>query len=221
MCTFAIRAWRRTRRRSRSRANTASTGATPNPRSWSAKKPSMAAPSPPCRPPATPGFPAAFAPPSEAFGAGRPHTTQPPTGAGGAGNPRISSGFGPLLEGFVRVPPNDIQALERAGADRPDVVAVFFETIQGEGGIHPMRIEYLQQVRRLCDERGWLMMIDEVQCGMGRTGQWFAHQWAGIRPDVMPLAKGLGSGVPIGAVVAGPRAAQVLQPGQHGSTFGG
>jgi len=137
------------------------------------------------------------------------------------GNPRISSGFGPLLEGFVRVPPNDIQALERAGADRPDVVAVFFETIQGEGGIHPMRIEYLQQVRRLCDERGWLMMIDEVQCGMGRTGQWFAHQWAGIRPDVMPLAKGLGSGVPIGAVVAGPRAAQVLQPGQHGSTFGG
>src|SRR6218665_2903358 len=216
MCTFAIRAWRRTRRRSRSRANTASTGATPNPRSWSAKKPSMAAPSPPCRPPATPGFPAASAPCSKALCACRPMTspapTRPPPNLP-TGPPRISSGFGPLLEGFVRVPPNDIQALERAGADRPDVVAVFFETIQGEGGIHPMRIEYLQQVRRLCDERGWLMMIDEVQCGMGRTGQWFAHQWAGIRPDVMPLAKGLGSGVPIGAVVAGTRGGQQPPPG--------
>jgi acetylornithine aminotransferase len=100
------------------------------------------------------------------------------------------------------------------------VVAVFFETIQGEGGINPMRVEYLQQVRALCDERGWLLMIDEVQCGMGRTGKWFAHQWAGIVPDVMPLAKGLGSGVPIGAVVAGPKAAH-LGPGNHGTTFGG
>jgi acetylornithine/N-succinyldiaminopimelate aminotransferase len=101
------------------------------------------------------------------------------------------------------------------------VVAVFFETIQGEGGMNPMRVEYLQQLRKLCDERDWLMMIDEVQCGMGRTGKWFAHQWAGIVPDVMPLAKGLGSGVPIGAVVAGPKAANVLQPGNHGTTFGG
>jgi acetylornithine aminotransferase len=101
------------------------------------------------------------------------------------------------------------------------VVAVFFETIQGEGGVNPMRAEYLQQLRQLCDERNWLMMIDEVQCGMGRTGKWFAHQWAGIVPDVMPLAKGLGSGVPVGAVVAGPRADTVLQPGNHGSTFGG
>jgi len=84
-----------------------------------------------------------------------------------------------------------------------------------------MRAEYLQQLRQLCDERNWLMMIDEVQCGMGRTGKWFAHQWAGIVPDVMPLAKGLGSGVPVGAVVAGPRADTVLQPGNHGSTFGG
>ncbi|MDP1967905.1 MAG: aminotransferase class III-fold pyridoxal phosphate-dependent enzyme, partial [Burkholderiaceae bacterium] len=85
----------------------------------------------------------------------------------------------------------------------------------------PMRIDYLQQLRRLCDERNWLMMIDEVQCGMGRTGKWFAHQWAGIKPDVMPLAKGLGSGVPVGAVVAGPRAANIFQPGNHGTTFGG
>ena len=81
--------------------------------------------------------------------------------------------------------------------------------------------EYLRQLRQLCDERGWLMMIDEVQCGMGRTGKWFAHQWAGITPDVMPLAKGLASGVPVGAVVAGPRAAHIFQPGNHGTTFGG
>ncbi len=137
------------------------------------------------------------------------------------GNPKIHSGFGPLVEGFVRVPVNDIAAIKAATEGNPNVVAVFFETIQGEGGVHPMRSSYLRDLRQLCDERGWLMMIDEVQCGMGRTGKWFAHQWAGIVPDVMPLAKGLGSGVPIGAVVAGPKAAQVLQPGNHGSTFGG
>ena len=137
------------------------------------------------------------------------------------GNPKIHSGFGPLVEGFIRVPVNDIKAIQKATEGNPNVVAVFFETIQGEGGVNPMRIEYLQQLRALCDERGWLMMIDEVQCGMGRTGKWFAHQWAGIVPDVMPLAKGLGSGVPVGAVVAGPKAASVLQPGNHGSTFGG
>ena len=137
------------------------------------------------------------------------------------GNPKIYSGFGPLVEGFVRVPVNDIDAIKKATEGNPNVVAVFFETIQGEGGINPMRVEYLQQLRKLCDERDWLMMIDEVQCGMGRTGKWFAHQWAGIVPDVMPLAKGLGSGVPVGAVVAGPRAANVLQPGNHGTTFGG
>jgi acetylornithine aminotransferase len=101
------------------------------------------------------------------------------------------------------------------------VVAVFLETIQGEGGINPARSEYLQQVRALCDQREWLLMLDEVQCGLGRTGKWFAHQWAGIRPDVMPLAKGLGSGVPVGAVVCGPKAARVLGAGNHGSTFGG
>ena len=137
------------------------------------------------------------------------------------GNPKVQAGFGPLVEGFIRVPANDIESLKKATEGNPNVVAVFFETIQGEGGINPMRAEYLRQVRALCDERDWLMMIDEVQCGMGRTGKWFAHQWAGIKPDVMPLAKGLGSGVPIGAVVAGPKAANIFQPGNHGTTFGG
>jgi acetylornithine/N-succinyldiaminopimelate aminotransferase len=137
------------------------------------------------------------------------------------GNEKIQQGFGPMVEGFIRVPLNDIDALKKATHNNPDVVAVFFETIQGEGGINPMRWEYLREVRALCDGKDWLMMIDEVQCGMGRTGKWFAHQWAGILPDVMPLAKGLGSGVPIGAVVAGPKAAGIFQPGNHGTTFGG
>jgi len=137
------------------------------------------------------------------------------------GNEKIQKGFGPLVEGFIRVPLNDMAALKAATEGNRNVVAVFFETIQGEGGVNPMRIEYLQQVRQLCDQREWLLMIDEVQCGMGRTGKWFAHQWAGITPDVMPLAKGLGSGVPIGAVVAGPKAANIFQPGNHGTTFGG
>ncbi len=130
------------------------------------------------------------------------------------GNEKVQKGFGPLVEGFVRVPLNDIDSLKAATAGNPNVVAVFLETIQGEGGVNPARVEYLQQVRQLCDERDWLLMIDEVQCGMGRTGKWFAHQWAGIKPDVMPLAKGLGSGVPVGAVVAGPRAAQIFQPAE-------
>ncbi|RZJ25578.1 MAG: aspartate aminotransferase family protein [Haliea sp.] len=137
------------------------------------------------------------------------------------GNEKVQKGFGPLVEGFIRVPLNDIEALKKATEGNKNVVAVFFETIQGEGGVNPMRIEYLQQVRELCDQKDWLLMIDEVQCGMGRTGKWFAHQWAGIKPDVMPLAKGLGSGVPIGAVVAGPKAANIFQPGNHGTTFGG
>jgi acetylornithine/N-succinyldiaminopimelate aminotransferase len=137
------------------------------------------------------------------------------------GNPKVQAGFGPLVEGFIRVPLNDIEAIRRATQGNPNVVAVFFEAIQGEGGVNPMSGEYLQQVRALCDERDWLLMIDEVQCGMGRTGKWFAHQWAGIKPDVMPLAKGLGSGVPIGAVVAGPKAANIFAPGNHGTTFGG
>jgi acetylornithine aminotransferase len=137
------------------------------------------------------------------------------------GNPKVQAGFGPLVEGFIRVPLNDVGALKKATDGNPNVVAVFFEAIQGEGGVNPMHMDYLKDVRKLCDERDWLLMIDEVQCGMGRTGKWFAHQWAGIKPDVMPLAKGLGSGVPIGAVVAGPRAANIFQPGNHGTTFGG
>jgi acetylornithine aminotransferase len=115
------------------------------------------------------------------------------------GNPKVWAGFEPLVEGFVRVPLNDVAALNEVAETRPNVVAVFLEVIQGEGGVNPARNEYLQAVRKLCDERGWLLMLDEVQCGIGRTGKWFAHQWAGIQPDVMPLAKGLGSGVPIGA----------------------
>jgi len=137
------------------------------------------------------------------------------------GNPKIQAGFGPLVEGFIRVPINNIEAIKAATANNPNVVAVFFEAIQGEGGVNPMHLDYLRELRTLCDERDWLMMIDEVQCGMGRTGKWFAHQWAGIVPDVMPLAKGLGSGVPVGAVVAGPKAAHIFQPGNHGTTFGG
>jgi len=137
------------------------------------------------------------------------------------GNPKIQAGFGPLVEGFIRVPINDIAALKAATANNPNVVAVFFEAIQGEGGVNPMHLDYLRDLRTLCDERDWLMMVDEVQCGMGRTGKWFAHQWAGIVPDVMPLAKGLGSGIPVGAVVAGPRAAHIFAPGNHGTTFGG
>ncbi len=136
-------------------------------------------------------------------------------------NPKVQKGFEPLVEGFIRVPLNDIDALKKATEGNPSVVAVFFETIQGEGGVNSARADYLRQVRQLCDERDWLLMIDEVQCGIGRTGKWFAHQWAGIVPDVMPLAKGLGSGVPIGAVVAGPKAADIFQPGNHGTTFGG
>jgi acetylornithine/N-succinyldiaminopimelate aminotransferase len=136
-------------------------------------------------------------------------------------NPKIQKGFGPLVEGFVRVPLNDLAAIEAVAKNNPNVVAVFLETIQGEGGINPSRIEQLQGLRRICDQQNWLLMLDEVQCGIGRTGKWFAHQWAGIQPDVMPLAKGLGSGVPIGAIVTGPRAMQVLGPGNHGTTFGG
>ncbi|KQV87495.1 aspartate aminotransferase family protein [Pelomonas sp. Root1237] len=136
-------------------------------------------------------------------------------------NPKIQAGFGPLVPGFVRVPLNDIAALEAALATHPNITAIFLETIQGEGGINPARVEFLQALRRVCDERDLLLMLDEVQCGIGRTGKWFAHQWAGIKPDVMPLAKGLGSGVPIGAVVCGPRAAGVLKAGNHGTTFGG
>lgn len=136
-------------------------------------------------------------------------------------NPKVQAGFGPLVEGFVRVPLNDIAAIEAAAQAHPNITAIFLEVIQGEGGINPATVQFLQALRALCDRMDWLLMLDEVQCGIGRTGRWFAHQWAGIHPDVMPLAKGLGSGVPVGAVVCGPRAATVLRPGNHGSTFGG
>ncbi|KDB53535.1 acetylornithine aminotransferase [Sphaerotilus natans subsp. natans DSM 6575] len=137
------------------------------------------------------------------------------------GNPKVQAGFGPLVEGFVRVPFNDIEAIRAAVESNPNITAIFLETIQGEGGIHAARWDYLRAVRELCDQHDLLLMLDEVQCGIGRTGKWFAHQWADIKPDVMPLAKGLGSGVPIGAVVCGPRAAHIFKPGNHGTTFGG
>ncbi|MGB6115828.1 MAG: aspartate aminotransferase family protein [Comamonas sp.] len=136
-------------------------------------------------------------------------------------NAKVRSGFGPLPDWFVRVPVDDAAALEAAAKAHPDIVAVMLEPIQGEGGLHPMRADYLRQVRALCDARGWLLMLDEIQCGMGRTGKWFAHQWAGIVPDVLSMAKGLASGVPVGAVLARGAAAEVLQPGNHGTTFGG
>jgi len=137
------------------------------------------------------------------------------------GNPKVHAGFGPLVEGFVRLALNDLDAVREVARTNPNVVAIFLETIQGEGGINPTHVDTLRGLRQICDQQNWLLMLDEVQCGIGRTGKWFAHQWAGIQPDVMPLAKGLGSGVPIGAIVAGPRAKDVLQPGNHGTTFGG
>ena len=137
------------------------------------------------------------------------------------GNPKVQAGFGPLVEGFVRLPLNDLDEVRAVARSNPNVVAIFLETIQGEGGINPTRWDVLRGLRQICDEQDWLLMLDEVQCGIGRTGKWFAHQWAGIQPDVMPLAKGLGSGVPVGAIVVGPKAMNVLGPGNHGTTFGG
>jgi acetylornithine/N-succinyldiaminopimelate aminotransferase len=137
------------------------------------------------------------------------------------GSRKAQAGFEPLVGGFVRVPYNDIESIRQIAQHNQDVVAVLTEVVQGEGGINVARTEYLQALRQLCDEKQWFLMIDEVQSGMGRTGKWFAHQHAGIRPDVMPLAKGLGSGVPIGACLARGTAAQLFKPGNHGTTFGG
>jgi acetylornithine aminotransferase len=134
---------------------------------------------------------------------------------------KARTGFGPLPEGFVKVKYNDLEAVRSAGDKEPRVVAVLLEVLQGEGGIRPSDIAYMKGLRKLCDERGWLMMIDEVQSGIGRTGKWLAHQWADILPDVVVLAKGLGGGVPIGAIAARGPAAGVLGPGSHGTTFGG
>ena len=137
------------------------------------------------------------------------------------GNRKVQAGFEPLVAGFVRVPFDDLGAIRRVADSNPNVVAVLFEVIQGEGGINLVSTEFLQGLRQLCDERRWLMMCDEVQCGTGRTGRWFGFQHAGVLPDVMTLAKGLGSGVPIGACVAAGRATGLFKPGNHGSTFGG
>lgn len=137
------------------------------------------------------------------------------------GNRKVQAGFEPLVGGFVRVPFDDLDAVEQVAANNQSVVAVLIEPIQGEGGINIAHAEYLQGLRRICDERGWLLMFDEVQCGIGRTGCWFACQHAGVMPDVMTLAKGLGSGVPIGACLAAGKAVGVFKPGNHGSTFGG
>lgn len=137
------------------------------------------------------------------------------------GNRKVQAGFEPLVSGFVRVPFDDLAAIEQVAARNPNVVAVLFEPIQGEGGINLAHNDFMRALRQICDRKNWLFMVDEVQCGIGRTGVWFAHQHAGILPDVMTLAKGLGSGVPIGACLAAGRAAGVFKPGNHGSTFGG
>ena len=137
------------------------------------------------------------------------------------GNRKVQVGFEPLVGGFVRVPYNDLPAVRQVALHNSNIVAVLVEPIQGEGGIRTLDIEYLQQLRTLCDEQNWLLMLDEVQCGIARTGKWFAHQHANILPDVMTLAKGLGSGVPIGACLTAGKAAGVFGPGNHGSTFGG
>lgn len=137
------------------------------------------------------------------------------------GSEKARKGFDPLPSGFVRVPYNNVAAVEAAAAQDPRVRAVWLEVLQGEAGIVVADIDYVRALRRLCDQRGWLLMIDEVQSGIGRTGKWFAYQWSDIKPDVVTLAKGLGSGVPIGACVARGRAAAVFGPGNHGTTFGG
>ncbi len=137
------------------------------------------------------------------------------------GNRKSQAGFEPLVTGFIRVPYKDITAIRHVGERNHSVVAVMMEMIQGEGGINIADEGFLRELRALCDERGWLLICDEVQCGMGRTGKWFGWQHAGVKPDVMTLAKGLGSGVPIGACVAAGRAAGLFKPGNHGSTFGG
>jgi acetylornithine aminotransferase len=137
------------------------------------------------------------------------------------GSRKVQAGFEPLLAGFARVPYNDIGAVELAAANNPDIVAILVEPVQGEGGINIPEDGYLAALRNICDRNNWLLMLDEVQTGTGRTGAWFAHQLCGAAPDVMTLAKGLGNGFPIGACLARGAAANVLQPGSHGSTFGG
>ncbi len=137
------------------------------------------------------------------------------------GNRKVQAGFEPLVKGFIRVPYDDLEAIRQVARHTPNVVAVLVEPIQGEGGVRTPDISYLQGLRKICDENEWLLMLDEVQCGLGRTGKWFAFQHTGIMPDVMTLAKGLGSGVPVGACLAAGKATGTFKPGNHGSTFGG
>ena len=137
------------------------------------------------------------------------------------GNRKIQAGFEPLVQGFVRVPYNDLEAMRTVARNSPNIVAVLVEPVQGEGGVHIPADDYLSGVRALCDEHGWLMMLDEIQTGMGRTGRWFACQHTDVIPDVITVAKALGNGVPIGACLAHGTAAETLHPGSHGSTFGG
>ena len=137
------------------------------------------------------------------------------------GSRKVQAGFEPLVQGFVRVPLNDLDAVRMVATNNRNVSAVLIEPIQGEGGINVSRLEYLRELKQICDEKGWLFISDEVQCGLGRTGKWFVYQHAGFQPDVVALAKGLASGVPVGACVVGGRAKGVFKPGNHGSTFGG
>jgi acetylornithine aminotransferase len=137
------------------------------------------------------------------------------------GNRKVQAGFEPLVSGFVRVPLNDLDAVRQIAEHNKNVVAVFIEPIQGEGGINISRLDYLRELHQICQRKEWLFMCDEVQCGLGRTGKWFVYQHAGFLPDVVPLAKGLASGIPVGACVVGGRAKGVFKPGNHGSTFGG
>lgn len=137
------------------------------------------------------------------------------------GNRKIQQGFEPLVQGFLRVPYGDAEAIRAAGRESKDIVAVLVEPAQGEGGVNIPPADYLNEIRAICDQHGWLMMLDEIQTGMGRTGRMFACQHNGLLPDVMTLAKGLGNGVPIGACLARGAAAEVFGPGNHGSTFGG
>ncbi len=137
------------------------------------------------------------------------------------GNRKVQAGFEPLVSGFVRVPYGDLEKLRQVAAHDRNIVAILVEPVQGEGGIRVPPASFLQGIREICDAHGWLMMVDEVQTGIGRTGAWFGFQHAGITPDVMSLAKGLGNGVPIGACLAAGAAAELFGPGNHGSTFGG
>jgi acetylornithine aminotransferase len=137
------------------------------------------------------------------------------------GSRKVQAGFEPLVSGFVRVPLNDLDAVRQIAEHNRNVVAVFIEPIQGEGGINVSRLDYLRELFEICQRKEWLFMCDEVQCGLGRTGKWFVYQHAGFLPDVVPLAKGLACGIPVGACVVGGRAKGVFKPGNHGSTFGG